>query len=95
MLMALGPHWSMGYRPGHGVDGGGARPASGQSAWPNYPNNSAISVTSGGNVGIGTSTPGAPLHLLAVGATPQLIVNGGSVPGAPTGITFRIDATDM
>jgi hypothetical protein len=32
---------------------------------------------------------------LAVGATPQLIVNGGSVPGAPTGITFRIDATDM
>jgi hypothetical protein len=35
----------------------GARPASGQSAWPNYPNNSAISVTSGGNVGIGTSTP--------------------------------------
>jgi hypothetical protein len=33
------------------------RPASGQSAWPSYPNNSAISVTSGGNVGIGTTNP--------------------------------------
>ena len=27
----------------------------GQSNWPSYPNNNAISVTSGGNVGIGTT----------------------------------------
>ena len=33
------------------------RPAWGQSAWPSYPNNSAISVTSGGNVGIGMTNP--------------------------------------
>jgi hypothetical protein len=29
----------------------------GQSAWPSYPNNSAIAITSGGNVGIGTTSP--------------------------------------
>jgi len=35
----------------------------GQSSWPNYPNNSAITVTSSGNVGISTSTPSALLSL--------------------------------
>src|SRR5260370_30434692 len=38
-------------------------PAWGQSAWPSYPNNSAISVTSSGNVGIG---PHSPLGILDV-----------------------------
>ena len=38
-------------------------PAWGQSAWPSYPNNSAISVTSGGNVGIGTNVPYDILHV--------------------------------
>ena len=37
--------------------GSAARPAWGQSAWPSYPNNTAITVTSGGNVGIGTTSP--------------------------------------
>jgi hypothetical protein len=32
-----------------------------QSAWPGYPNNTAISVTSGGNVGIGTTSPSGAL----------------------------------
>ncbi len=42
------------------------RAAWGQSSWPSYPNNSAISVTSGGNVGIGTSNPSSyRLALLA------------------------------
>ena len=34
-----------------------ARPAWGQSSWPSYPNNSTITVTSGGNVGIATTNP--------------------------------------
>jgi len=32
-------------------------PLWGQSAWPSYPNNSVISVTSGGSVGFGTGSP--------------------------------------
>jgi len=39
------------------------RAAWGQSSWPSYPNNSTITVTSGGNVGIGTTNPAAPLHV--------------------------------
>src|SRR5437763_16875979 len=35
----------------------------GQSAWPSYPNNSAISVTSSGSVGIGTSSPSSVFGL--------------------------------
>jgi hypothetical protein len=35
----------------------------GQSAWPSYPNNTAISVSSAGNVGIGTTAPTAPLSI--------------------------------
>ena len=38
-------------------------PAWGQSAWPSYPNNSAISVTSGGNVGIGTTSASTKLEV--------------------------------
>ena len=34
-----------------------ASSAWGQSSWPNYPNSTAITVTSGGNVGIGTTDP--------------------------------------
>jgi hypothetical protein len=44
-----------------------ASTANGQSAWPNYPNNSAISVTSGGSVGIGTDTPGGRLAVKGLG----------------------------
>lgn len=33
-----------------------------QSAWPSYPNNSAIAVASDGSVGIGTASPAARLH---------------------------------
>ena len=52
------------------------RPAWGQSAWPSYPNNSAISVTSSGNVGIGTASPDY-----------KLVVNSGYALG-----TIRIGA---
>lgn len=38
-----------------------ASPAWGQSAWPSYPNNGAISVTSSGNVGIGTTALAAEM----------------------------------
>jgi hypothetical protein len=41
-----------------------ASPAWCQFLWPNYPNNSAISITPGGNVGIGTTGPQAPLEVL-------------------------------
>jgi hypothetical protein len=72
------------------------RLAWGQSAWPSYPNNSAISVTSGGNVGIGTFTPLYALHLPA---GKQLRIEGG-VGGSDTASyvsfggngTFGIDA---
>jgi len=36
---------------------GAPQRALGQVAWPGYPNNSDISVTSNGNVGIGTTSP--------------------------------------
>jgi hypothetical protein len=39
------------------------RPVWSQSAWPSYPNNSAISVTSGGNVGIGKTNPASKLDV--------------------------------
>lgn len=57
------------------------RAAWGQSSWPSYPNNSAISVTSGGNVGIGTTSPSTKLH---VSATPYagLLVGSGTGPGS-------------
>ena len=51
------------------------RPACGQSSWPSYPNNTAISVTSGGNVGIGTENPTARLHA-AIGTLPSGEGNG-------------------
>jgi len=35
----------------------------GQSAWPSYPNNTAISVSSAGKVGIGTTSPVAKLNV--------------------------------
>jgi len=35
-----------------------------QSSWYNYPNNSTISVTSGGDVGIGTISPADHMHVL-------------------------------
>lgn len=44
------------------------RPTWGQSAWPSYPNNSVISVTSGGNVGIGTTNPTSALSLVGGGS---------------------------
>ena len=55
----------------------GPRPAWGQSGWPGYPNNSAISVTSGGNVGIGTTAPTTTLQVQGT-----LTMAGGGTPGA-------------
>jgi hypothetical protein len=54
-------------------------PMWGQSAWPGYPNNNAISTTSGGNVGIGTSNPASPLHV--VGLSPTLTNATFGTPG--------------
>src|SRR5438034_1229702 len=34
-----------------------ASPAWSQSAWPSYPNNTAITVTNGGSIGIGAANP--------------------------------------
>ena len=34
-----------------------------QAAWPGYPNNAAIAVSSSGNVGIGTASPNQKLHI--------------------------------
>jgi hypothetical protein len=54
--------------------------AAGQSAWPSYPDNAAITETSGGNVGIGTAVPAAKLTVGAnalpasVAYTPQALV---------------------
>lgn len=39
------------------------KPAASQSAWPGYPGNTAIAVTSGGNVGIGTANPSGALSV--------------------------------
>ena len=39
------------------------RPAWSQSAWPSYPNNTGISVTSSGNVGVGTRAPRTSLDV--------------------------------
>jgi hypothetical protein len=43
-----------------------------QSAWYSYPNNSSISIPSSGNVGIGTPSPGALLHLEANAGAPYV-----------------------
>jgi hypothetical protein len=45
----------------------------GQSAWPSYPNNTAISVTSGGNAGIGTTSPSAPMEITKSGDNLRLL----------------------
>jgi hypothetical protein len=51
-------------------------PAGAQSSWPSYPNNTAISVTSGGNVGIGTTSPGVPLEIKGTGSVVPLLKVG-------------------
>jgi hypothetical protein len=53
------------------------RPARGQSAWPSYPNNTAISVTGGGNVGIGTTSAGFHLDVVAPANVDGIRVQGG------------------
>jgi hypothetical protein len=45
----------------------------GQSAWPSYPNNTAISV-SGSNVGIGTPSPSAPLSIVSTAQGSQIVL---------------------
>src|SRR6266540_899955 len=58
-----------------------------QSTWPSFPNNSAIAVMPGGNVGIGTITPNAKLELgggnifRISGAGWQEFYNGSAVNG--------------
>lgn len=52
------------------------RAAWGQLNWPGYPNNSAISVTSGGNVGIGTSAPVYPLDVRTASNVVMRLIGG-------------------
>ena len=49
---------------------------SGQSSWPNYPSNTTISVTSAGNVGIGTMNP-TPANGSTI--APLLVTSGSGV----------------
>jgi hypothetical protein len=59
-----------------------AFPVCAQSAWPGYPSNTAISVTGGGNVGMGTATPGWPLSVRSVQpAQLELIGTGTGMSG--------------
>jgi hypothetical protein len=53
----------------------------GQSAWPGYPNNNTISVTGGGNVGIGTN-PNSRLHLAGSSDSNSFV----QVDGASNGV---------
>src|SRR5258708_24274287 len=63
-------------------------PLWGQSAWPSYPNNNTITVTSGGNVGIGAPNPIQKLQTegsIAIAADYQTMGNGNAryigIPG--------------
>jgi hypothetical protein len=62
------------------------RPAWGQSSWYNYPNNTAISVTSGGNVGIGTTNPEVPLHVYRPTTDALLSIQTGNLPHYAAGL---------
>lgn len=52
-----------------------------QSSWPNYPNNSTITVSSSGNVGIGTVNPGANLDIESSTSPVAYLFNGSTGPG--------------
>ncbi len=47
--------------------------ARGQSSWPGYPNNNAISISTDGSVGIGTTAPAQKLDVNG-----NLIIEGGN-----------------
>ena len=47
-----------------------------QSAWPGYPNNAAIAVSSSGYVGIGTTTPGVRAEIANNGSAYNLYLSG-------------------
>jgi len=54
-------------------------PGWGQSAWPSYPNNTAISVTSSGDVGVGTTSPATSLDVAGtIRSTAQTIPTSGA-----------------
>ena len=62
----------------------------GQSAWPSYPNNNAISVTSAGNVGIGTTNPTYRFEVYSTADAPTARFTGTSLMYGPQ---FVLDAT--
>jgi len=57
--------------------------AFGQSSWPSYPNNTAISITSGGNVGVGATSPTAPFTVEQSAYTSGMVVLNNGTTGAP------------
>jgi len=63
MLIPEGSPGSAYRRSGFGRNGIPSAPRVEQSAWPSYPNNTAISVTSSGNVGVGTRAPRTSLDV--------------------------------
>src|ERR1700691_5951392 len=72
-----------------------ASPAWGQSAWPSYPNNTAIFVTSSGDVGIGTTSPALPLDVFGVGrfavssgGNNNVLINADSQGSLTSGLTI-------
>jgi len=69
------------------------RAARGQSSWPSYPNNSAITVTSNGSVGIGTTSPSSLLTIVGNPTTlsPQLRLAPAGIANSATSVPSYLD----
>ena len=65
-----------------------SRPAWSQSTWPSYPNNTAISVTAAGNVGIGTTSPAGRLQVTSSGNPVPMVVGDAGCGSGFMGLTF-------
>lgn len=63
-------------------------PALGQSSWPSYPNNSTITVTSAGDVGIGTTSPSSGHLQIETDTNFPAIYLVGNSAGWGSGIQF-------
>jgi hypothetical protein len=57
-------------------------------------NGEKMRITSGGSVGVGTSSPSATLHILSSSLKPQLIVDGSTGAGAGIALNTSLSGTD-